>query len=130
MRASSVVGLRPRIFAAPFSPLTRQLVCSKISRMCCRSMSSSVSALAIPTLLSDGESQSIGSSSGPSLENHGTFDHMFQLANVARPLVSLERRDHPFRNLVDFLAEIGGTLADKILREQWNVPFTLAKRGK
>ena len=57
MRASSVVGFKPRIDAAPFFPLTRQPVCSRVFRMWLLSSSESV----LPIADSSGSPEYFGS---------------------------------------------------------------------
>ena len=130
MRASSVVGLRPRILAAPFSPLTRQLVCSSTSTICCRSISSSVKRLRLTCFAIRGGKPLDRLQLRSFAQDHRALNHMFQFPDVPRPLVALERRHHPFGNPIDFLAEVRGELAHEILHQQRNVALAFAQRGE
>ena len=53
--------------------------------------------------------------------------HIFQLANVARPVVALERLDHPWSEPLRY-GRISGVLLEKVINEQRQIVPTRSKR--
>ena len=61
-------------------------------------------------------------------QHDGALDRVLQLPHVARPVIALERRDHPVFDRLDRLAAPGRMLVDEVLHQHRNVLGTLAKR--
>ena len=61
-------------------------------------------------------------------KHHGMFDCRAQLTDVARPAVFHQRFERFGGKIVHFFVVLPGELAQKILRQQWDVPRPLAQR--
>src|SRR5439155_25619310 len=73
------------------------------------------------TIAADRRRQAFGQNRGGRLEGDGPFDDVFELTNVARPIMLDEQLHGATRDAGDGLAHRLGVLAEEMLREQRDV---------
>src|SRR5215472_18542273 len=61
-------------------------------------------------------------------QDDGSFDHVLQLADIARPVVGLKHFQCLLVNLFDLFSRLAGESLDEIFHEKWYVVFALAER--
>ena len=124
MRVSRVVALSPSCSAAPPAPRIRHLVLSSTPLMCSFSTSASLTLrrAAAPDLrYRDRQTWTVGA-------DHRALHQVAQLADVARPGVSLQHLHVVFGDRLDALAEGRRELLDEAPHQHRNVLGPLAQR--
>src|SRR5712691_10829852 len=106
MRAWRVVRLMSRRTAAPLGPAMRHSVCFKARRMCWRSASSRVEIGEVKEVEDEEESAAGDAQLFAGRKKNGTFDEVFEFANVAWPGIVSEGIHGVGGNVFDAFVEL------------------------